>query len=194
MTYPNIISPVPGQPVSKSQYGDPVKAAIDDLDARVAALVAGRQEKIKAANETRVSTTTLALDNELKDIPLGIGTWEISVLLAAVGGAGAIAVKTQWAFTGTWNNPLRFIEGPSATNTGDALSGPVSMKRSAAQTNADSVYGLNSSGNYMNWREFTKQIVVTVPGSMAINWAPNVSSATSGGLRQGSSVTCIRMF
>jgi hypothetical protein len=194
MPYSDIIIPVPGQPVSKSQYGDPVKAAIDDLDLRVTALVGSEFTKWKDNNETRTSTTTLALDNELKDIPLSIGRWKIFALISGIGGAGGIAIKTQWAFTGTWNTGMaRLVEGPSAANTADPVAGPVLHKRAAVNSNVDSVYGMGTSGSYNHWTETSAQVVVTAPGLFGLNWAPNVSSGTSGGVRQSSFITCTRI-
>jgi hypothetical protein len=143
---------------------------------------------VKQNNETRTTTTTYADDGELNTIALGVGTWEIIADLAMVGGAGGIAIKTQWSFTGTWNNPLRLALGATAANV-TAGSGPLSWQGSAYATNADCIYGLSTSGVYTLAREMSRQIVVTVAGNMALKWAPNVSSATSGGIRQSSSIS-----
>src|SRR5262245_4127027 len=186
-----ITAPISGQPVSKSGFGDAVISAINDLDARMTALIGSEIYAWKDSNETRTSTTTLALDNELKDIPLAIGRWHVFMMIAGIGGAGGIAIKTQWAFTGTWNTGfVRLVEGPSATNTADSLAGPVAMKRSGANSNTDSVYGMGTSGNYMHWTEHSAQVNVSAAGLLGLNWAPNVSSGTSGGVRQSSFIVC----
>jgi hypothetical protein len=143
------------------------------------------QTYVKQSNETRTSTTTYANDAELAGIPLAVGTYEIIGQFAMIGGAGGIAIKTQWSFTGTWSGPLRLCEGPTSGNT-TAGSGAVSTQRSAYATNADCVYGLSTSAVYTTVMEISKQITVTVAGNMALSWAPNVSSATSGGIRQSS--------
>ena len=142
---------------------------------------------VKQANETRTSTTTYANDGELAGIPLGVGTWEVEFILAMIGGGGGIAVKTQWSFTGTWNAPLRLVEGVTSGNTA-AGTAAVSHQRSAYATNSDCVHGLSSSATYTLVREFSRQITVTVAGNLALSWAPNVNSGSSGGVRQSS--TC----
>jgi len=142
---------------------------------------------VKPSNETRTSTTTYADDADLAGIPLGVGSFEIVADIAMIGGAAGIAIKTQWGFSGTWNTPLRQCVGPTSGNT-TAGNGAVSTQRTAYASNADAVYGLSTSGFYTLARESSWQVTVTVAGLFALRWAPNVSSGTSGGLRQGSAV------
>jgi hypothetical protein len=164
----------------------PVHTAGQRLTA--ALLTAGQTDTyVKEANETRTSTTTYADDDELAGISLPVGTFEIIAEIAMIGGAAGIAIKTQWGFSGTWSAPLRHCVGPTAGNT-TAGNGAVTTQRTVYATNADAVYGLSTSGVYTLAREASWQVVVTVTGLFALRWAPNVSSATSGGLRQSSVV------
>jgi len=74
-----IQTPVPGQPLSSSLYGTPVRDAINDLDSRVLSLEANNQKIIKRGRRTSalsigaVSTETPYM--RLDDIPViaGVG-------------------------------------------------------------------------------------------------------------------------
>ncbi|GIE29955.1 hypothetical protein Ait01nite_030000 [Actinoplanes italicus] len=165
---------IPGLPVTPS--------SLDDIDERIPATT------VKTTSETRTSTTTLANDGELFGITLTPGIWEVDMLLAMIGGAGAIAIKTRWSFTGTWNVPVRYVTGPTAANT-TGPNGAVSTQTALYAANVDAVYGLTSSAIWQGVREQSRWVEVTVTGLLSLQWAPNVSSATSGGLRQSSTVT-----
>lgn len=143
---------------------------------------------VKSAAQVRTSTTTYANDSELSGITLGVGTWEVVVKLFMTGGAGAIAIKTKWDFSGSWGNPLRMIVGTTAGNTTAPGSNPA-MSYAPQLWNADSIYGLSTSGAYQKITEESRAAVVTTAGNFAVNWAPNVSSATSGGIQAASSVS-----
>lgn len=142
---------------------------------------------VKNVSQDRVSTTTLADDAELFGIALDVGTYEVQADLMLMGGAGGIAVKTRWSFTGTWNTPVRQCTGPSPSNTA-APNTTMSMQSAGYAANSDCVYGLSTSAAWSCARELSRQVIVTAAGNLAINWAPNVSSASSGGLRAGSCV------
>jgi hypothetical protein len=168
------LSIIPGKPVTPN--------SLDDLAERIPATT------IKTTSETRTLTTTLANDGELANISLTAGVWDVDFLLAMVGGAGAIAIKTRWAFTGTWNVPIRYIWGPTAGNT-TGPNGAVSAQSALYAANIDVVYGLTSSAIWQGVRECSRQVEVTVAGLLSLQWAPNVNSATSGGLRLSSTCT-----
>lgn len=188
--YDSIGIPISGQPISSGNYGVKVRDAIIDLDARVSVIASNLQDKTKLANEPRTSTTTLTLDSELQGVPLDVGTWEITARLAMVGNAtAAMALKTQWSFSGTWTNVARLVEGPTAGNT-TAGNGNISFQRTKYNTNADAVYGNGIFASPdIHMTEYCKQIVVTVAGNFGILWAPNTSSANAVGLRIGSTIT-----
>lgn len=142
----------------------------------------------KAVSTDRVSTTTFADDPELSGIPLAVGTYSIEADLMMIGGAGGIANKTTWTFSGTWNGPVRQCFGPTATNTAIPTAA-VSLQSAGYLVGTSCVYGLSTSGIWMCVREYCHNVIVTAPGNFAVSWAPNVSAANSGGLRAGSAVS-----
>lgn len=140
---------------------------------------------VKQTTENRISTTTLAADSDLQGVSLSVGRWEIVVTGGWQSSTAATVAKSQWAFTGTWNNPLRMCDGPTSTNT-TAGNGAYSRQWTSYATNANAVYGLASSSAYTHFREECALIVVTVAGLMSFNWAQNASSANNTGLVTGS--------
>lgn len=127
---------------------------------------------------TPKTNNTLANDPELSGVALGVGQWDIRMLIfASTSGSNVPDIKTQWSFTGTWNSPLRMVQGPGITNVGgsDALT-PIKFRATA--TNADSPYGLADSTAYTAIQEYCSTAVVTVAGNLALNWAQNT---TTGG-------------
>jgi hypothetical protein len=142
---------------------------------------------VKATTENRISTTTLAADSELQGVSLSIGRWEVVVTGGWQSSTAATVAKTQWAFTGTWNNPLRMCDGPTSTNT-TIGSGAYSRQWSGYLTNGNTTYGLASSSAFTHFREESALIVVTVAGLMSFNWAQNASSANNTGLVSGSKI------
>lgn len=143
-----------------------------------ALLTAGQWDKtIKTAVSTKVNNT-YANDSELSGIALSVGQWDIRMLIFASNPAATGDLKTQWSFTGTWNNALRLGIGPGPTNTGasDAIS---PYKARPFATNADSVYGLAASSAYTGIQELSSTVVVTVAGNLALSWAQNTTDAAN---------------
>jgi len=147
---------------------------------------------VKSAAQVRTSTTTYADDSELSGITLSVGTWEVINKVFMTGGSAGIAIKTQWSFTGTWNSPLRMLIGPTAANTTAPASSPA-LTHAPVLWNADSIYGLSTSGAYQRVIEESRNVIVTGAGDYAFRWAPNVSNANSGGIQAASSVTVRRI-
>lgn len=144
---------------------------------------------VKTTAEIRTSTSTFANDAELAGVTLGVGSWRVEFQIFGTGGAAAVPIKTQWAFTGTWNNPLRMIDGPLAANATAPAAGPL-RRIDPITASADSVYGMTTAGGaYYRWTEYCKLVTVTVAGTIALKWAPNASNANSGGVMAGSSLT-----
>jgi hypothetical protein len=146
--------------------------------------------KVKEANQTRTSTTTLLDDAELKDIELAAGRYRIFVMLTMVGGAGGIPIVTRWGFSGTWNAPLRLCKGPTAANTAAGGADPP-QQRTAVSATSDATYGLGTSAAYQLITEVSAQIVVTASGLFSVQWRPNSSAVNSGGVNQGSHVIIV---
>ncbi len=134
----------------------------------------------KVGTTTITSNTTLANDAELSGIALGVGTWEISVMLWFNGVTGG-RLKTAWAFTGTLTGtPIRAISGPGSGNTAGPLA-ITPMIYSALAYNTATDYGPNTSTNppYYQAVEETTSFVVATAGNFSVQVAQTASSATS---------------
>lgn len=159
-----------------------------------ALLSSGQWDKtIKGSASTKVNNT-LANDSELAGIALGVGTWEIRMLIFVSTNTSATPdFKTQWSFTGTWSTPLRAVKGPGITNVGgsDALT---PMKRRATAVNSDSPYGLASSTAYAEVEESVSSVTVSVAGTLALQWAQNTTDAANATTVQAGSYVEVRQL
>lgn len=92
--YTNIVLPVSGQPVSKAQFGEPVKLAIDDLHTRTNLLEVGASQSYYNASSQAPLSSTAGVDGEI-----------VSGLFEFVAG---YAYRVDWFFrftlTGTGTN------------------------------------------------------------------------------------------
>jgi hypothetical protein len=142
-------------------------------------LTSGQWDKtVKQASSTKVNNT-LANDSELTGFALGVGTWKVHVMILAFNtGSATPDLKTQWAFSGTWNNPNRACTGPSSTNTAapDVVT-PTKMRVDAANTNVS--YGLAASATVCEIHERSATVVVTVAGSLSLQWAQTTTDAVN---------------
>lgn len=139
----------------------------------------------KAATDARASTTTLADDPELKDIPLAIGSYEIELTLYHLAASTTPKLKTRWAFTGTYGTPLRGIIGPGSTNV--AAPGAVTPSAFGVWTVAqDAGYGTDTGGRFSMAREYVADLTVTVAGNLSLQWAQVTSNASSVSVCAGS--------
>jgi hypothetical protein len=141
----------------------------------------------KVAATTITSNITLANDTELQNIALGVGTWEIEVMLWATGATGG-SLKTAWAFTGTvTGTPNRGNVGPGVGNT--AVPTAISLVNLNVQAyNAAIAYGLNSTTLPYYITEMCPNFVVTAAGSFSVQVAQSASLATSTVVQPGSRV------
>lgn len=133
---------------------------------------------VKAASSTKANNT-FADDTELAGIALGVGTFHVRLFLFAhCTGSATPDIKTQWTFSGTWNNPLRMCIGPSSTNTGgrDALT-PMKMSAEPAATSVS--YGLAASSGFTCITEESMDVTVTVAGNLALQWAQVTTDAVN---------------
>lgn len=135
---------------------------------------------IKQTAESTLSDTTLSNDAELVNIPLAVGThWIRFLILAQTVTTDTQDFKTQWSFTGTWNNPVRLCVGPGPANTA-ARDAVTPMQLNGVASNASAIYGLpGSSAGFVVIKEETYSAVVTVAGNLALQWAQNASIANN---------------
>lgn len=134
---------------------------------------------VKSAGEARNTTTTLADDAELAGITLEAGTYSIElVLYYTLSTTTAQKIKTQWAFSGTWNSPVRACIGPGSTNT--SAPDQVTPSTFRAYTDSqDAIYDSSTSASWSCVREVAANVVVTAAGNLSLQWAQNASSGNN---------------
>lgn len=140
----------------------------------------------KGSTTDRSSTSTLSNDPDLSGISLGVGSFWVRLLILATCNTSATPdFKTQWAFTGTWNTPVRACIGPGATNTAARTDVTVS-NYNGVPVNLSAVYGFPASTGYNIITEECFDVVVTVAGSLSLQWAQNTSDASTTSVKSGS--------
>lgn len=142
---------------------------------------------VKASATPRISTSTLANDPELLNIALGIGThWVKLMLFWCTDTSATPDIKTRWVFTtGTWNNPLRKRFGPGSGNTA-APNAVTPLQCGPTAAGSDAIYGTASGTTFYNAEEESYNVVVTVAGTLSLQWAQNTSDATNTTVQAGS--------
>jgi len=178
--------PTPGS--SNGTWGTELNTAINAIND-------GNLYLIKTADGTgATSNTTLADDNQLVGLTLGVGTWVITGVFFATG-AAAGDIKIAWAHSGTFTG-YRAGFGPSAGAT-SVLTGTGAGDRNAAA--GDTSTAITSSTIYAtdgtNITAIVEHgiLVVTVSGTFKIQMAQGTSSGTATLLKTGSYVTARRV-
>lgn len=165
-----------------------IEVELVDLDSRDTFI-------LKSADESVTSSTTLQADDALIRT-LAVGTWLIDLSLIT-SGAAAGDLKVAWAFSGTTSAAYRAGRGPTTTTT-SAINGAaattVGVNRSAvAGDTAPTITAATSYGvDGTNWSFITERgvLVVTVAGTLTVQWAQDTSSATATIVRAGSHLWC----
>lgn len=140
---------------------------------------------VKPSPESRNTTTTLADDADLQSIALAVGTYEIELLgFFHLTTTTTQKIKTQWAFSGTWNGPVRHIVGPGSAQTAATTDATETNVRAQA-VNTDATYDCSVSTAFSCFREWTCNAVVTVAGNLSLQWAQSASSGNNTTLDTG---------
>lgn len=180
-----LTKPTPGDAATDGAWGTTVNAALDEL---ANADVFAR----KTADETVTSSTTLQDDDHLT-MALGVGTYVVQAMYH-VSGAAAGDVKVAWAFSGTATASYRGGQGPGVSTTdataAAAAATTVGVVRAAAAGGTTAAitssvpYGVDGT----NWSHIQELglMVVTVAGTLKVQWAQNTSNATGTIMRTGS--------
>lgn len=180
----SIVKPVVG--ADNGVWGTELNTVLDALNA-------ADYFRVKTADQSITSSTTLTDDAVLAGLALPVGTFVV-VASYMVSGAAAGDVKVAWSFSGTAANSWRGGQGPTinttdATGAGAAAT-TVGVSREAASggttagiTNA-TPYG--TDGTNVGLIQETGVLVVTVAGALKVQWAQNASSATATIMRAGS--------
>lgn len=144
----------------------------------------------KSAPTSRISTTTYADDPHLAAIPLAVGIYEIELVgLFTLATTNTQKIKTQWAFTGTWNGTTapRLCIGPGSAQVGGTTAVTDMFVQALHLNGQDAIYDLAAgTGNYGGFRELAANVVVTVAGNLSLQWAQGVLIANNTNLQEGS--------
>ncbi len=131
---------------------------------------------MKSGSTGRVNNT-LTADPDLAGIPLSVGTWEIeAIIFYTITANGQQGLKTRWGFTGTWNGGTsRGCYGGgyiASTTAGDPRAQTVSAMASWTLDTQDAQYNTLQASSVRNVvREVSRNVIVTVAGTMSLNWA-----------------------
>jgi hypothetical protein len=142
----------------------------------------------KASALDRTSTTTYADDNELAGIALSVGTYTIELVgMFTLTTTATQKIKTNWAFSGTWNNPVRACIGPGSAQTASRTDVTETQLGGYTATGQDAVYDTAAGGGFSTFREIGAVVSVSVAGNLSLQWAQSVSSANATSLKAGTS-------
>jgi hypothetical protein len=161
------------------------------LNENLNAINDGNLYLIKTADGSGATTnTTLADDNQLTGLTVGVGTWVVSATFFATG-AAAGDIKIAWAHSGTFTGHRGGI-GPSAGVT-SVLTGAGAGTRTAAAADTATTITTGAiyatDGTNITTIIETGILVVTVSGTFKIQMAQGSSSGTATLLKAGSFVT-----
>jgi len=145
----------------------------------------------KVSGEPRDTTTTLADDAELAGITLEPGTYSIELMMFfTLTTTNTQKIKTQWAFSGTWNSPVRACHGPGSTNTAAPDVATPSTFRGYVADTQDATYDASTSASWSAVREVAFNVVVTEAGDLSLQWA---QASSSGNATTVQAETCFRI-
>ena len=176
--------PTPGDTATNGTWGTTLNTAFNALNGCDVV-------KVKTADGTgATSNTTLADDNQLVSMTLGVGTWIINCGFFHTG-AAAGDIKIAWQFSGTTTTAVRGTVGQSAGSTSSLTSATAGPRTAGAADTAGTIttgtiYG--TDGTNLGVSLETGVLVVTVSGTFKIQMAQGTSSATTTLLKTGSYV------
>lgn len=161
------------------EVGDLVTA--DMLTAALPALL------VKPGASSRSSTVTPTADPDLTGITLGIGTWEVElVLFFNQATTDTQGLQTMWGFSGTWNNPIRACVGPPNASPGTTRDSLDKVNLGGFAANVGSKYLVVNGSGYVCVREISATVVVTVAGDLSLLWSQAASVANATSVQPGS--------
>lgn len=166
-------------PISKPTVGSDNGTWGDELNAALDALNAADYFKVKTAGQTVSASTTLVDDTHMAGIVLPVGTFVINASYL-VDGPSAADVKIAWAFSGSNSFATRAGDGPASSTT-TALLSTVSRSAAAGDTAATITTAVPYGTDGTNWSfiQETGVIVVTVSGTLKVQWAQLASSGST---------------
>lgn len=144
------------------------------------------QAKVKPADTSRASTTTLADDPDLV-ISLVPGTYLIGVTAVFSDGNAAPGSKFKLAFSSSYTFATGFFQaGTDGTTSAAYRSYPNAV-------DADLFAGNLSFGTADTFYQGTGTLLVTAPGNLTVQWAQAASSVNATKFKAGSSLYAQRV-
>lgn len=129
--------------------------------------------KNKAVAQNVTNSAVLVNDADFQ-IPLGVGTYEITLFVVAfLSGGTAAGVQLAWANTGTMTSLGRSCLGPAMSATASVTD--TNMRSSVHGLSTAISYGLGSSNSGAIREDL--MISVTVAGTLTLQWAQAVATA-----------------
>lgn len=140
----------------------------------------------KASATDRVNNTMTA-DPELSGIALAVGTYEIELFgMFTQLTTATQKLRTQWAFSGTWNAPIRGCIGPGSAAT-SARSDVAELQMGGYASSTDATYSVAAGSGFSTFQETSRLVTVTVAGNLSLVWAQVTTSANITSLKAGTS-------
>jgi hypothetical protein len=170
---------------SNGTWGTELNTALDALN--------GADKFIYKTADQSIASSITPVDDTHLSISLGVGTYIVNGVYFATG-AQAGDIRVAWAFSGTAVNSYRGGQGPGA-NTTDTTAGAAAattvgvMRGSAAGAGsstitASAIYGTDAAAQSLI--QESALMVVTVAGTLKVQWAQGASSATATVMKTGS--------
>lgn len=140
----------------------------------------------KPSGTARNTTITYADDPHLAGIPLAIGTFEIELIgYFTLATTSTQKIKTNWFFTGSWNNSIRACMGAGSAQVADRANITEANVGGYTCTGQDAIYDTSTSSGFTCFREISRTVVVTAAGNLSLQWAQSASSANNTTLQTG---------
>lgn len=179
--------PTGGQNISSSLFGKPVRDAIIDLDRRVSNIESTLSNyAFKTSTTTRVSTTTLADDPDLKLFLQANSTYFVEFFLS-VAAVPAEDVKTGWSVPAGVSGTKRVFGPGSAALQTDADN--IAVRAGTHQFGTTMIYNGVRSSLGLQFRVDEVAIVkTTTAGFVAMQWAQGTSGTTGSTVNNDSFV------
>lgn len=178
--YDDIATPVSRQPISASQYGIPMLAAVRDLDSRMTAL--DRPVFLRKQGNTDRAVATMTLDPDLQFVADIGAVYEVQFHMSA-GALSAAGFQTSWTV-------------PAGTSGSRQCIGPASGETDA--TNAAGRFGVHNMTTTVSYgtRNSQTQLFYAIErsivgiggtgGVVGINWGQATANATPSRMGGGS--------
>lgn len=141
----------------------------------------------KSIGQSVTSSTTPVNDTELA-VPLAVGVWRVEAFLSVAGLASTVAggITVNWATTGTITGLTRACLGPGWGAIAQTQSGLGADNFKSTTHGITTVVAFGGLGTATTIIKEDLLLNVTVAGTLTLQWAQRVSSATATSVSTGS--------